>query len=244
MLKNYFKIALRNIRRNFTYSFINIVGLATGLASCLMIVVYVQHERSYDTFHPDSERIYRVGYEVSLGSGSKVIASSPYRLAGALENDFPQLARVMHFSRLYTDQVTYGDKVFRETKIAFADSNFFKVFGFSFIAGDRETALDHPNQVVITDKIAQKYFGDKNPLGKTLKIGAPYSDEEMELAVSGVIAEMPSNTHFHINLLVSMPTGQSVFSDNLRYNWGWDSHYTYVVLPENYEADQFRAGLV
>lgn len=244
MLKNYIKIAFRNIRRNFTYSFINIVGLAIGLASCLMIVIYVQHERSYDSFHPNSERIYRVGYEVSLGSGSKVIASSPYRLAGALQNDFPQLAIITHFSRLYTEEVRYAGKRLRESKIAFADSNFFKVFGFSFIAGDRGTALDHPNQVVITDKIAQKYFGDDNPLGKTLKIGAPYSDAEMELAVSGVIEEMPSHTHFHIDFLVSMPTGQTVFSDNLRYNWGWDSHYTYVVLPEHYQADQFRAGLV
>lgn len=244
MLKNYIKIGFRNIRRNFTYSFINIAGLAIGLASCLMIVVYVQHELSYDTFHPDSDRIYRVGYEVSLGSGSKVIASSPYRLAGVLQNDFPQLQNVTHFSRLYTDQVTYGDKVFRESGIAFADSSFFEMFNFTFIAGDSETALSQPNQVVITGKIAEKYFGGENPVGKSLKIGAPYSDDEMELMVSGVIEEMPSNTHFHMSFLVSMPTAQTVFSDNLRYNWGWDSHYTYVVLPAEYEDDQFRAELI
>lgn len=244
MLKNYFKIALRNLRRNFTYSFINIAGLAIGLASCLLIVMYVQHELSYDTFHPDSDQIYRVGYEVSLGSGSKVIASSPYRLAGALQNDFPQLQKVTHFSRLYTAQVEHRKKIFRESKIAFADSNFFKVFEFSFIAGDRETALSHPNQIVITNKIAQKYFSEENPLGKTLTVGAPYSDDVMELTISGVIEEMPSNTHFHMNFLVSMPTGQTVFSDNLRYNWGWDSHYTYVVLPETYKADQFKEELI
>lgn len=244
MLKNYLKIAFRNIRRNFTYSFINIAGLAVGLTSCLLIVIYVQHELSYDTFHPDSERMYRVGYEVSLGSGSKVIASSPYRLAEALKNDFPQLEKATHFSRLYTTQITYGDQLFRESRIAFADSAFFEVFDFSFIAGDRETALNYPYQVVITGTIAKKYFGDENPLGKTIEIGAPYSDDVMELTVAGVMDEMPSNSHFHMNVLISMPTGETVFSDNLRYNWGWDSHYTYVKLPDGYEADQFRAGLI
>lgn len=245
MLKNYLKIAFRNLQKNFTYSFINIAGLAIGLASCLLIVMYVQHELSYDTFHTDSDQIYRVGYEVSLGSGSKVIASSPYRLAGALENDFSQLEKVTHFSRLYTEQVTYREEnVFRESRIAFADSNFFDVFDFKFITGDRETALNQPYQVVITDQIATKYFGDDDPMGKVLSVGAPYSDEVMDLMVSGVIEEMPSNTHFHVNFLVSMPTGETVFSDNLKYNWGWDSHYTYVVLPENYQPEQFRAELI
>lgn len=243
MFKNYIKIAFRNIQRKFTYSFINIVGLAIGLASCLMIVGYVQHEINYDTFHPDSDRIYRVGYEVSLGSGSKVIASSPYRLAGALQNDFPQLKKVTHFSRLYTNQVSHEDKVFRESGIAFADSSFFDVFNFDFVAGDTETVLNQPNQVVITDRIAQKYFSGESPIGKTLEVGAPYSDDIMELTVSAVIEEMPSNTHFHMNFLVSMPTGQSVFPDMLPYHWGWDSHYTYVTLPEGYEIDQFRTEL-
>jgi len=244
MIKNYLKIAYRNIRRNFTYSFINIVGLAVGLASCLLIVVYVQHELSFDTFHPDSDRIYRVGYEVSLGSGSKVIASSPYRLAGALQNDFPQLRRVTHFSRLYTDQVKVGEQVFRESKIAFADSTFFEVFRFDFVAGNPETALTRPGQVVITDRIADKYFGTENPVGQQLQLGAPYGDEYLELTVSGVIEEMPSNTHFHMNFLVSMPGGPPVYPEALLYNWGWDSHYTYVVLPESYQANAFRSDLI
>lgn len=244
MVINYIKIALRNIRRNFTYSVINISGLAIGLASCLLIVAYVQHELSYDTFHNNSERIYRVGYEVSLGSGSKEIASSPYRLAGALEKDFPQLEKVTHFSRLFTSQVTFGEKIFRESQIAFADSNFFDVFNFEMVRGAEKSALSHPYQVVITDKMARKYFGGENALGKTLKISTPYSDEEIDLAVSGIMREMPSNSHFHMNFLVSMPTGQTVFSDNLRNNWGWDSHYTYVKMPEPYQADQFRSALI
>lgn len=243
MITNYLKTALRNIKRNATYSAINVAGLAIGLASCLLILTYVQHELSYDSFHPDADRIYRVGYEVSLGTGSKVIASSPYRLAEALKNDFPRLRHVTHFSRLYTDQVTVGEQVYRESRIAFADTNFFDVFQFSFVTGDPATALDAPYQVVITDAIAEKYFGGENPLGRTIGIGSPYSDEQMELTVAGVIEEMPSNTHFHMNFLVSMPTGNTVFSDNLRYSWGWDSHYTYVTLAEGYRIDEFQAAL-
>lgn len=244
MLKNYVKTALRNLLKNKTYSVLNISGLAIGFASCILILLYVRHEMSYDRFHSNAERTFRIGYEVSLGSGSKVIASSPYRLAPALITDFPELERVTHFSRQYTDQVEYEDKQFRESRITFADSQFFDVFNFKFVAGDAPAALRKSMQVVVSQSIAQKYFGEAVAIGKILNMGAPYGDEKMHLTVAGVIEDMPDNSHFHHDFIVSMISGNTVFPKSIYRNWGWDSQYTYVVLPENKAAEEFRKELV
>ena len=154
MLQNFFKITFRNLWKYKGYSFINISGLAIGLASCLIIVTFIIHELSYDRFHAESERIYRVGYEVSLGTGSKVIASSPHRLAVALETDFPELQKVIHFSRIYEHEVKYKNKKFLESQIAFVDSAFFEFFNFKMVSGDPRTAVLGPDAVVLSRSAA------------------------------------------------------------------------------------------
>jgi len=244
MFKNYLKITIRNLWKDKLYSIINIFGLAIGLASTLLIIVFIQDELSYDKFHRKSENIYRVGYEVSLGVGSKIIVSSPHRLATALKTDFPELENVIHFSRINSGEVKFNEKKFRETRISFVDSAFFDVFDYEFIKGDPETAILHPNTVVITEKIARRYFGEADPIGKIIEIQDEFNGGDMELEVTGIIREMPANSHFHMDLMISMATGQTVFPQSLYQNWGWDSHYTYVVFPEELDHQVFEKRLV
>jgi len=203
MLKNYLKITIRNLWKDKFYSIINIFGLAIGLASTLLIIVFIQDELSYDKFHRKSENIYRIGYEVSLGVGSKIIVSSPHRLATALKTDFPELENVIHFSRLNAGEVKVDEKKFRETRISFVDSAFFDVFDYEFIKGDPETAILHPNTVVITEKIARRYFGEADPIGKIIEIQDNFNSGDMELEVTGIIREMPANSHFHMDFMIS-----------------------------------------
>ncbi|MDN5205299.1 ABC transporter permease [Fulvivirgaceae bacterium BMA10] len=244
MLKNYFKIALRNLWKHKGYSAINIAGLSIGLASCLLIITFITEELSYDRFHDNAERIYRVGHEVSLGTGTKPIASTSHRLGSTLPVDFPELEHVVRFSRLYGHEVKYKDKKFREERISFVDSAFLKVFSFELIIGNSETALLKPNSVVITQNVAQRYFGDANPIGQILTIGEPYGSGDIEAEVTGIMHEMPGNSHFHMDLLISMATGKELFPESLYQNWGWDSGYTYVVLPENLSPTQFESRLL
>ncbi|MEO1050061.1 MAG: ABC transporter permease [Bacteroidota bacterium] len=243
MLKNYFKIAIRSLKKEKLYTLINILGLSIGLASCLLIYVYVSNELSFDRFHNGADRIYRIGHEVSLGTGTKIIASTSHRLAPTLETDFPELEQVVHFSRIYAGEVTFGKKKFREERIAFADSSFFEFFDFPLLQGNPETATLHPNTVVITDQIAQKYFGKADPIGQTIRIEEAYGPDDMELTVSGVIAEMPNNSHFHIDFLVSMATGTTHFPPIIYRAWGWDSQYTYVKLAEGTDPQSFISRL-
>ena len=130
--------------KNKVYSIINILGLSIGLASCLLIIIFILEELSYDRFHARAERIYRVGFEVTMGAGSKAIASTPYRLASHLKTDFPELEKVIHFSRPLSMEVQYLDKKFREDKIFFVDSAFFEVFNFEMVKGDPYKAILGP----------------------------------------------------------------------------------------------------
>ena len=246
MLKNYLKIAYRNLKKGGLYSFINIIGLSIGLASVLFIYSFVKQEVSYDKFHEDSERIYRVGYEISMGTGTKIIASSPHRLANELETDFPELEKVIHFSRVYGGEVTYEGKKLREEQLAFVDSSFLELFNFPLIQGNPKTALAQPNQVVISKSMVSKYFNGTDPLGKNIKIQEPYGERDMELIVTGVIEDMPTESHFHLDAMISMSTGNSggFFPNGLETSWGWDSQYTYIKLPKDRNIEDFRADLL
>lgn len=244
MFGNHLKVILRNLNKHKAYSLINILGLSIGLASCLLIIIFIQEELSYDRFHSRAERIYRVGFEVTMGTGSKAIATTPHRLASHLKTDFPELEKVIRFSHPFNREVQYQDKKFREDKIAFVDSAFFEVFNFEMISGDPTKAILGPNSVVITEKIAKKYFGEKEPLGQILNVGQPFGDGDMELKVTGIIREMPSNSHFHMDFLVSMATGKEYFPKSLYRNWGFDSFHTYVVLPEDLSSQTFESRLI
>ncbi len=170
MFKSYLTITLRNLARNKAFSAINIIGLSVGIAACLLIGLYVQHEVSYDQHFSKADQIYRVGFlgEVNQNPINKTLAGAP--VGTQLKADFPEIEEV---TRLYTfggrPYVSYGAKTFKEEKFAYADPSFFKLFDFTFLKGNPTTALTEPKSVVISATLAQKYFGTADPLGKLLQ---------------------------------------------------------------------------
>ena len=242
MLKNQLKLAFRNIIRNGTYSIINILGLTLGLASALLIVVYVNHELSYDRFHPDADRIYRISESVPLGDNVKKIASVSMALAPSLRLDFPELEAVTFFSRPQSSDVTFGGKRAYENRIHVVDEEFFKVFDFEFIEGSKENSLKNINSTLITETTAQKYFGNEDPIGKELIINQIWQARNIVLTVSGVLKDMPSNSHFHMDMLIGQNTLQNFKPEGMDTGWGWDSGYTYIKTPPNYSIENLEAS--
>jgi len=232
MLKNYLTIALRNLRKQKGYTFINIFGLAVGLACCLLISLYVQHERSYDRYHEKADRIYRLTTELGFSGTSAHFASASPVMAEVMRAEFPEVeqsVRVINGSKM----VRVGDKQFKESRFYHADSTVFDVFSYTFIAGNAQTALDRPHTVVLTHSTAQKYFGDTDPLGKTLQVG-----DATEYTVTGVIEDLPTPSHFQFDFLASMSSVSKAKNSNWLGNLDFK---TYLVLrpdasPEALEA--------
>ncbi|MFH0990927.1 MAG: ABC transporter permease [bacterium] len=238
MLSNFLKIALRNISRNKIYSFINISGLAVGMAVCFFISMVVQNELSYDNYHADRAFVFRVVVDVQNQGGDLAYASTPSSLAMALKNDYP---KVEHTTRVITNPETvirYGsEKKFLENRIFHVDPEIFDIFSILFIHGDSRKCFDRPKTVVITEAIALKYFGDVNPLGKLLNFG--YAQFE----VTAVVRDVHQNSHWKFDFLLSLKP----FGTN---NWvvqGWDNidgqsglTYTYVKLKKNSGKDEFE----
>lgn len=241
MIKNQLKLAVRNILRNKVYSFINIFGLTLGLASALLIVIYVKHELSYDSFHADSERIYRVSETVPLGENVKVIASTSMALAPNLKVDYPELEQVTFFSRPQSTDLRVGDKSGYEERIHIVDEEFFDVFNYNFLIGSAESALKDVNTVVITQSIATKYFGNEDPVGKVFRLNQLWGGNDLPFTVSAVIEDIPSNSHFHMDMMVGMNSMRQ-FTEGREDSWGWDSGYTYIKVPEQYNLEQLDAS--
>ncbi|MBS1745880.1 MAG: ABC transporter permease [Bacteroidetes bacterium] len=233
MFKNYFKIAWRNISKNKIYSFINIAGLAIGLASFLLITLYVTNELSYDRYFPDANRIYRINSDIRIGGSNLHMPVTSDMMGQLLEKDNPQIEQ---YTRIYTFSgnklVKKGNVYINETNVGNADSTFFEVFQLPVIAGDTKHALDEPNTVVVTESTAKKYFGTTDVLGKTIEIKdnniTPYK-------ITAVIKDIPDNTHFHFDFLFSMK--------NVNYDWGAiTSHnfYTYIKLKPGTDYKAFE----
>src|SRR6186713_1996861 len=199
MLKNYFKIALRNLWRHKAFSFINIAGLAVGMAACFLIYLYVTFETSYDNFHTKADRIYRVATAVitpteTLYSG---IATGP--IAINMKKDFPEVEDAVRLSR---DEILVhkGDMKFQEKNTVFADSTLFNLFDFPLIAGDRNTALKEPMSIVLSQTAAKKYFGSTNPLGQQVAL----TGAAINATVTGIMKDIPSNSQIRADMLISM----------------------------------------
>jgi putative ABC transport system permease protein len=199
MLKNYLLIGLRNLRKHFTYSLINIFGLALGLATCLLLTTWIRHELSFDKFHEDPDRIYRATLEMSFGGRSHVIPQTPNKLLAVLETlpDVEQGTRVYDLSSYTPFIVQYQNELYQEKSFSFADSAFFRVFSFNFIEGNPEKALADPNTVVITASTSKKYFGNDAALGKILKINGT------DYVITGVIDDVPSSSSLQFDFLGS-----------------------------------------
>lgn len=227
MFKNYFKIAVRNLWKNKGLSFINIFGLATGMACSLLIFLFVTDELSYDRFNADADRIYRVVKDFVNDDGTSLPdATTPPAAAPAIQKEIPGIEHVTrvfpgwgaHFLISYNDKHIYEEKLYR------VDSSFFDVFTFPFAKGDVKTALKEVNSIVVTETAAKRYFGNEDPMGKVLRI-----DVLGDAKVSGVLKDVPANAHFHFDFLIPVRK----FAGDIDGNWGWYNFYTYIKLRPN-----------
>ncbi len=175
MLKSYLKIVLRNIKRHKGYSFINILGLAVGLACCIMIFLWVQDELSYDRFHENADDLYRVVTEYQKTEPVTHYWPVCAPLAPALKEDYPEIIKATRFTRLRRRQlIKYGNRSLIESQFCLADPDLFEMFSFPFIHGDPKKALSDPDSLILTEEMAAKYFGSENSVGKTLNINNEY----------------------------------------------------------------------
>jgi putative ABC transport system permease protein len=237
LLPNYFKTAFRKIRRQKVFSIINIAGLAVGLACCAVIILYVTNELTYDHFHPDADRIYRMGTHRISPVGESWGANSPGPAAPILRREFPQVEEVARIVPPYENAdnvlVVRGERRFFENRVWFVDGSLFRIFHIPFLQGNPDKALDNPNAVVITQDMARKYFGDEPPVGKTLRIEIDYDIGTTELEdylVTGIVRNAPINTHFKYDMLLSISTHIShrpQFEENF---FEWHRNLTYVKL--------------
>jgi putative ABC transport system permease protein len=242
MFNNYLKIALRNIFKHKGYSLINIIGLAIGMACCLLILLYVNDELSYDRYHENADRIYRVIEEVRLEGVGEESSSMPFPTGDTLPMEYPDAveASVRFFNfQLPSVSVQYGtsdEKLFNEPRFFFADSAVFEVFSFEMIEGDPKTALEEPNTIVITESMVEKYFEDEDPIGKTLRW-----QNGVNLNVTGVLKNTPLNSHFQFDFLASFATLRRLYGGNLPQTWYWNPCWTYILLKEDASPDTLQA---
>ena len=235
MIKHVFTIAIRNILKYWNYSLINITGLAIGLASFMFIILYISDELSYDKFNDKAERIYRVNRFYNANNANEDAATCPFPLASTLETAYPELVEktVMFFNALrpkwFFDYTNNKNEVvkFNEPNFYFVDSTVFEVFTFPFLQGDPKTALARPGTIVLTESTAKRYFGDESPIGKTLRI-----EEFANFEITGVIKDIPPQSHFRIDMLTSMSTFIQYNGGRSQFNPGWigNPYWTYVLL--------------
>ncbi len=244
MLFNYFKIAFRNMRRRKAYSAINISGLAVGMACAIMILMWVQYELSFDRYHEKADRIFRLASNWDWGQWQGRYAISNHAVGPTFQNDYPEVLSACRFRPIRSGAVTqYNDKKFRVEGLFYADSTVFDIFTFPMIYGDPGSALAASHSVVITEEISQKYFGRENPIGKTIHMsfqdwdvfGNSYvaSNPELEAAVTGVIKNVPHNSHFTFNMLLSFETLYDYNRKQKGRWWGDIANYTYLHLSES-----------
>ena len=237
MLKNYFKIALRNFSKHRGYTLLNVVGLSIGISACLLILSYVLNELSYDKFNKNADNIYRIQLNSYQDGKLAFQCAATYPGVGpALKEEFPE---VEEYARLFpiSGILSYDDINFRETKIFRSDPAVFKIFTLPFVRGNSEKALTQPGSVVISESIAKKYFGNENPLGKILR----YNGEE-EFTVTGVMKDLPDNSHIKIDLLLSNERLYE-YDKELDQNWGWYDFNTYVLLKAGTDPKELQKKL-
>lgn len=229
MLKNLIKTAIRNIFKDFGYSSLNILGLTLGIASALYLIIYIADELSYDRYHENAERIYRIASHIQETDDdfTWIVAQIPF--AEQVVQDYPEVEASIRFIPSGRELFTYEDKEFFEEDFVFVDTNVFEVFTYEFLYGDPKTALNEPNTIVLTRDIAAKYFGTEDPIGKSLVNG----DDIYK--VTGVIENVPFNSHMRFDALISRNSLPAQMG-----NWGNFGVFTYVMLPENMDYRVFE----
>lgn len=231
MYKSYFKIGWRNILRSKTHSFINIGGLAVGMASCFLIGLYINDELSYDRYHDHADRIQRIVTEDW--------AKMPPALAPALMATYPHLVeQAIRLWPLFSPaKMRHNEVVFVETGVVFADPNIFSVFSWPLIAGNPAKALSEKNSIVLTKSMANKYFGREDPIGAQMQFWGN------DLTVTGVMEDVPHNSHLHFDFLISFSNLHLVMGDQLDENWGMPAFFTYVLPRTGVSVDQMKSSI-
>lgn len=236
MIKNYIKIAFRNIARQKFFALLNVTGLAIGIVCCLLILAYVNEEFSYDNFHPNKEDIYRVALDRKFPDNAFVYARTPMPMGQAMVNDLPS---VQSYTRIYAafNELTFQveDTYFDERNVMAVDSTFFDFFQVEFKEGDRATALDMPNSLIITEAMAIKYFGNEPAIGKQLTI-----QNVGEMLVRGVVKPMPVNSHFHFDFLFSLSSMPNLYRNDF---WGSYIAHTYIKLEPGADPKSIEASM-
>ena len=224
MLKNFIKTALRNLVRNKTFSIINIAGLAIGMSCAALIFMWVNDELSFDNFHQNKDQIYRIW--VQRNDTNDIWTTTPGLLAAAVKSKIPEIKYAARLMQNHRNPYKYQDKAFYEEHTYCADPDFFKMFDFPIVQGNVASPLEHPNNIVITEKVAWKYFGDENPVGKTLNW-----NNWADYQVSAVLKDIPANSHLQTQLVESHGLSERFWRGG--YNWTNFVHTTYIQVEEN-----------
>ena len=232
MLRNYIAIAIRYLRKNKMFSLLNILGLAVGLSCCMLIALYVFDELSYDSYPAHAADTYRVEIHLTANNGMMTYPNVDVEVGPGMQRAFPVIKA---YTRLLPDGPGYwgnGDRQFKETRMGFAEENFFSFFSLPLVEGNAATALKEPNSIVISRSMAKKYFGQAEPLGRNIMAG------QSPLKVTGVMEEMPDNSHFHFDGLVSIAT-----LHNTRHTWSNAVFFTYLQLEKGADPKKIEAGM-
>ena len=234
---------MRNLLNNKFYTTITLLGLSIGMTACFLILHYVNYELSYDQFHENADRIYRIEHQYSeQGEIRSRSARTAAAVGPAMKQDFGEVETFVRFLGWFgSNKFTYGDVTYLENKILFVNPDFFNTFSFPIIKGDKVSGLTGPDKVMISESVASKYFGDNEPVGKELLLQD--GSNNLRLMVSGVYKDPPTNSHFKFDFLISYDTFISQKGEDANTSWQWTNFYTYILLKPGVDIESVRAKM-
>jgi putative ABC transport system permease protein len=235
MYSSYFKIGWRSLWKNKGHFAINTAGLALGIATCLIISMFIADELSYDRYNEKADNIVRVVLKGSVNGETIKEAVTPAPVGPTLKEEFPEVLEATRLRRFGSPKIVYENNTYRNSRLAFVDPNFFEVFTLPLLMGDPKTALKNPNSIVITKEEALKFFGDEDPIDKVLE----FRDRGEQYTVKGVIQNVPANSHFHFDLFASMEGVVDAKVDN----WMSSNYFNYLVLSKGTNVEAFESKL-
>ena len=230
MIKNYFKIAFANLIKSRVYSSISISSLSIGLAVCILLFLYVSNELSYDRYHAKADNIYRLCQETHPDQAPGT--------AQLLENNLPEIKSSARILPREDILVQFEEQKYKENKVAWVDAELFDIFSFEFTKGSASNSLQQPGSAVLTEKIAFKYFGDENPIGKNFKVSGEYN-----YTVLGVIKDIPQNSHFTFDIFLTLKDGDKMFSEDWMENWGWCNFLVYFEMQDQFSKSDLEVKI-
>jgi putative ABC transport system permease protein len=233
MIRNYFKTALRNIARNKLFTFLNILGLSLGLATTILILFWVQDELSYDKYHNNANDIYRVIGHFQLNGVTDNVATVSAPMAATLMQDYPDIVDACRMRQIGSRMITIDEQKFRAEEATYADSSFFTIFNIPILKGDQKNLLNHPNYIMLSETSAKRFYGKEDPIGKTLKIGT------RSYMVSGIYTDIPKNTHFNFEIILSMPSLEESFEQI----WLSNNFHTYIRLHPETDINELETQM-